>query len=62
MDEGKLLGFVVSNEGMMIEPERAEAISRIPPPHNKKSMQLFLGKINLVRRFVPSFAKTDKHL
>jgi hypothetical protein len=30
----------------MIEPERIEAISNIAFPHNKKSMQSFLGKIN----------------
>jgi len=38
IDEGKLLGFIVSKHVMKIEPERTEAISKIPPPHNKKSM------------------------
>jgi hypothetical protein len=41
----------------MIEPERIEAIAKISFPHNKKSMQSFLGKINFVRRFVPSFVE-----
>jgi hypothetical protein len=62
VDEGRMLGFIVSKEGMMIEPERTQAISKIPPPHNKKSMQSFLGKINFVRRFVPSFVETVKPL
>ena len=53
--EGILLGFVVSKEGIMIDPKRTEAISKIPFPTTKKSMQSFLGKINFVRRFVPSF-------
>ena len=26
VDEGKMLGFIVSKEGMMIEPDRSEAI------------------------------------
>jgi hypothetical protein len=47
---------------MIIEPERTEAISKIPPPHNKNSMQSFLGKINFVRIFVLSFAETVKPL
>ena len=53
--EGILLGFVVSKEGIMIDLERTEAISRIPFPATKKSMQSFMGKINFLRRFIPSF-------
>jgi hypothetical protein len=52
VDEGKMLGFIVSKEGIMIEPERIEAISKIPPPYNKKSMQSFVGKINFVRSII----------
>lgn len=47
--EGKLLRFVVSKDGMMIDPKRVEVIEKLPPPHNKKSMQSFMGKINFVR-------------
>ena len=53
--EGIFLGFVVSKKGIMIDPERTESISKIPFPTTKKSMQSFMGKINSVRRFVPSF-------
>jgi hypothetical protein len=35
INEGIILGFIVSKDGMMIEPKRIEAISKIPPPHNK---------------------------
>jgi hypothetical protein len=60
--EGKLLGFVVSKDGMMIDPERVEVIANLPPPHNKKLMQPFMGKINFVRKFIPSFVETMKPL
>ena len=60
--EGKLLGFMVSKDGMIIDPERSEVIAKLPPPHNKKSMQSFMGKINFVHRFIPSFAETMKPL
>lgn len=60
--EGKLLGFVMSKEGMMIDLERAKVISKLPPPHNKKSMQSFMGKINFVRRFIPNFSEMVKPL
>ena len=55
--EGILLGFVVSKEGIMIDPERTKAISRIHFLATKKSMQFFMGKIHFVRRFVPSFSE-----
>ena len=54
--QGKLLGFVVSKEGMIIDLERIEAISKIDLPNSRKAMQSFLGKINFVRIFVPNFS------
>ena len=62
MEEGTLLGFVISPEGITIDPGRIEAIKAIVLPHNKKSMQSFLGKINFVRRFISDFAKIVKPL
>ena len=55
--EGKLLGFIVSSSGMTIEPERIQAIEKIQMSSNKKGMQSFLGKINFVKRFVPTFSE-----
>src|ERR1700733_11766157 len=56
LDQGKLLGFIVSRDGIHIDPDRIKEISEIPFPHNKKSMQSFLGQINFVKRFVPDFS------
>ena len=47
---------------MIINPEHAEAISKISLPNSCKAMQSFLGKINFVRRFVPNFAQVVKPL
>eukprot|EP00253_Pinus_taeda_P010565 PITA_10565 len=55
LDQGKLLGFIVSKDGIYIDPDRIKEISEIPFPRNKKSMQSFLGQINFVKRFVPDF-------
>ena len=52
-----MLGFVVSKQGINIDPERTRAISQISMPHSKKSMQSFLGKINFVSRFIPGFTE-----
>jgi hypothetical protein len=45
-----------------VDPERTKAILQIAPPHNKKSMQSFFGRINFVRIFVPDFAEIVKPL
>ena len=60
--EGKLLGFIVSKEGMIIDQECTEAISKIGLPNSRKAMQSFLGKINFVHLFVPNFSQVVKPL
>ena len=54
------MGFIASKEGMIIDPECAEAISKIGLPNSRKAMQSFLGNINFVQRFVPNFAQVVK--
>jgi hypothetical protein len=62
VEEGKLLGHIISQEFIHIDPERIKAIAHLPLPHNKKAMQSFFGKINFVRKFTPDFAETIKPL
>jgi hypothetical protein len=60
MEEGKILGHIVSPEGIKIDPERVKAIQKIYIPRNKKSIQSFICKINFLRRFIPNFAEIIK--
>lgn len=60
MEEGTLLGSVISPKRIKIDPGRIEAIKATALPHNKKAMQSFPGKINFVRRFISDFAKIVK--
>ena len=60
IEEMTFLGFVISKDGITIDPGRIEAIKVITPPHNKKVMQSFLGKINFVRRFISNFVEIVK--
>ncbi|KAH9307169.1 hypothetical protein KI387_043841 [Taxus chinensis] len=55
--EGKLLGHIVSKDGIKIDPERVQAIQQIPLPTSKKGVHSFFGKINFLRRFIPDFAE-----
>jgi hypothetical protein len=60
MKEGKLLGHIVSVEGVRIDPSRVEAIQTLSLPRSRKEVQSFLGKINFLRRFVSNFVELVK--
>lgn len=47
----------MSKSGIHIDPDRIKEIYEISLPHNKKSMQSFLGQINFVKRFVSDFSR-----
>jgi hypothetical protein len=53
--QGKLLGHIVSDCGISIDPERVVVIINLPAPTSKQGVQAFMGTINFVRRFVPDF-------
>lgn len=54
MEEGKLIGHIISKEGIRIDPSRVEAILKINPPKNKKEFESFIGRISFLRRFIPN--------
>jgi hypothetical protein len=62
MKEGKLLGHIVSAEGVRIDPNRVEAIQTLSLPRSRKEVQAFLGKINFLRRFISNFVELVKHI
>jgi hypothetical protein len=54
--KGKLLGYIVFDSGISIDPERIVAILNLPATVSKKEVQAFMGIINFVHRFVLDFA------
>jgi hypothetical protein len=60
MKEGKLLGHIVSVEGVRIDPRRVEKIQSLSITRSRKEVQSFLGKNNFLRRFFSNFAKMVK--
>jgi hypothetical protein len=62
MQEGKLLGHIISKEGIKIDPNRVEAILKIGTPRRKKEVQSFLGRVNFLRRFIPNLAEIIKYI
>ena len=60
--KGKLLGHVISERGISIDPKRIEAISKIGLLASQKELKSFFGKINFVRKFITRFAEIVRPL
>jgi hypothetical protein len=57
---GRLLGFVVSKDGIRLDPCKVQAIINLPPPSNLLQIQKLQGKANFLRRFIPNYAELAK--
>ena len=62
LEEGKLLGHIISKDGIRIDPTRVEAIAQIPLPRNKKEVQSFIGKVNFLRRSIIDCAEKMRNI
>ncbi|XP_037571213.2 uncharacterized protein LOC119453257 [Dermacentor silvarum] len=54
--EVRYLGHILTTEGLRLDPERVEDILGMPEPSNKKELQVFLGTMNFVQRFIPNMS------
>ena len=57
---GKFLGFMVSQRGIEVNPEKVRAIMELKPPRTVKEVQSLNGKIAALNRFISR--ATDKCL
>ena len=57
---GKFLGFMVSQRGIEVNPDKVRAIMEITPPINIKEVESLNGKVVALNRFV--LRVTDKCL
>ena len=55
---GKLLGFVVSDKGIEVDPEKVKAIQDMPAPKTEKEVRSFLGRLNYIARFISQLTVT----
>eukprot|EP00253_Pinus_taeda_P016803 PITA_16803 len=60
VESGRLLGFIVSREGIRLDPLKVKAIVNLPPPATLRQLQSLQGKANFLRRFIPNYAEVAK--
>jgi hypothetical protein len=53
MQEGKILGHIISKEGIKIYPNRVATNLNIDTPRRKNEVRSCLGKVNFLRSFIP---------
>ena len=60
--ETEYLGFIISQEGIKVDPVKTKAIRTWARPTRKKEIQSFQGFCNFYRRFIEGFSKIAKPL
>jgi len=55
---GKLLGFIISQKGIEVDPDKVRAILQMPHPCTEKEIWGFLGRLNYIARFVSHLTST----
>ena len=55
---GKLLGFIVSEKGIEVDPAKVKAIREMPEPRTEKEVRGFLGRLNYISRFISHLTAT----
>ncbi|QRW23270.1 Retrotransposable element Tf2 protein [Rhizoctonia solani] len=56
------LGIVISPAGFSMDQKKIEAVTSWPTPKTVKQVQAFLGFVNYLRRFIPSFSSMARPL
>ena len=51
------MGHIISKDGIRIDPYIVKDILKVEVLRNKREIQSFIGQVNFLRRFIPSFAE-----
>jgi hypothetical protein len=58
----RYLGFIVSTDGISVDPEKVSAVREWQPPTTVRGIQSFLGFCNFYRRFIRDYGRIAKPL
>ncbi|KAL6312673.1 hypothetical protein AAG906_025128 [Vitis piasezkii] len=62
VNQGIVLGHVISKKGIEVDRVKVELIVKLPPSTNVKGIRQFLGHAGFYRRFIKDFSKIAKPL
>ncbi|CAM8994228.1 unnamed protein product [Rhodiola kirilowii] len=62
VQEGIVLGHLVSKRGVEVDKAKIQVIEQLPPPTNQKGIRSFLGHAGFYRRFIKDFSKIARPL
>ena len=55
-----MLGFLVSDKGIKVDPSKIKTILEIPPPKSEKEIRGFLGRLQYISQFITKLTFTCK--
>jgi hypothetical protein len=62
VQEGIVLGHVISKKGIAVDRAKIDAISKLPLPTTVKQIRSFLGHVGFYHRFIKNFSQISKPL
>ena len=62
VNQGIVLGHIISKKGIEVDKAKIEMISKLPSPTYVKTMRQFLGHAGFYKRFIKDFYKISKPL
>ncbi|RVW63270.1 Retrovirus-related Pol polyprotein from transposon 17.6 [Vitis vinifera] len=62
VQQGTVLGHIISKKGIEVDKAKMEIIIKLPPLTTVKGVRQFLGHVGFYRRFIKDFSKLSKPL